>query len=565
MTESAKNVDQGWPSTVRDASQDQAGASWASGPTDAKPARRAGWLIWLVCLALLVTNFWLVYDGRLHAIGQSQLANQNLARALSERIEASVSEASRILDGVVYELERTNLTQDVLDRMQPALVHHVAQSDQLANLFLYDAQGDWIATSHAVWSAGQNNSDRPYFTHHRDNPSQSALLGPPLMSRSTGRWVVPLSRRVNDIDGNFAGVALATLNLDHFQRLLSRFDLGQGAVTILVAGHHMTRRPLVAADVGRSAPAVRALIGDRRAGSGDVVSPIDGVARLYTFEQTLSYPIQVIVASSKSEILGRWWQASCLQTLWVLLLCFTLKRAVGDMRRAARYRRTAEARISKALVDLRDAHERLRQVAQLDGLTRLPNRAYFDRRFARVFSRAQREQRSVAILMIDVDEFKKYNDSHGHVEGDRCLAQIAAAVRGVLRRPDDFAARYGGEEFVVLLPDTDHHGACIVAEQARLAVSNLARPHDLSAHGTVTISVGVAATVPMLSDEREALLQAADQALYKAKSTGRNSFVVAPACGTCHHGGGWPETVLGVDGAAHAGGLAPVVRPSRTP
>lgn len=483
---------------------------------------RARWLIAFLYLALLGTNLSLIVDARRHLIDQARVVNMNLARAVAERLEASLAEAEHILDGLVDELEQGEASAPALVRLQPALVGHVARTEQLRGLFVYDAQGAWIGTSEPTWSPSANNADRAYFRHHRDNPSVRPLLSAPIVSRSSGQWVLPLSRRFNDAQGRFAGVVLATLSLEHYRQVLDRFDLGEGAITVTALGHYVVRRPFVATNVGQPATPVLGLLGAGDSGFGSARSPIDGIERFFSFEKTRSYPVLVIVASSKAEVLRGWSFASWLQTLWVLLLCLALWRATVYINRAMGYRMQAEDSLRKAHSAMAEVNQRLQHMAQFDGLTELPNRRYFDRRFARAFKQAQREQQPLAIVMVDVDDFKKYNDRYGHVEGDACLKQVARALTTAVRRPEDMAARYGGEEMVLLLRQTERDGASQVAETARLAVAALGIPHADSAAGHVSVSLGVASLVPGPDDTPAQLLKAADAALYEAKRGGRN-------------------------------------------
>jgi diguanylate cyclase (GGDEF)-like protein len=132
-------------------------------------------------------------------------------------------------------------------------------------------------------------------------------------------------------------------------------------------------------------------------------------------------------------------------------------------------------------------------------------------------------------VMVDVDAFKKFNDFYGHVAGDRCLQQVALALRPAAARPQDFIARYGGEEIVLLLPETELAGATLVAEAACNAVAELGIPHAASPLGKVTISVGVASGVPDYSDSPYTLVEAADAALYDAKRCGKNRVSSDPS------------------------------------
>lgn len=174
-------------------------------------------------------------------------------------------------------------------------------------------------------------------------------------------------------------------------------------------------------------------------------------------------------------------------------------------------------------LDLKRSRDALERMARLDGLTGLANRRTFDDMLAREWRRLARVNNPLAILMMDVDHFKQYNDTYGHGGGDECLRRVAAAAAGALQRPADVVARYGGEEFVALLPDTTLDGALMVAEAIRTAVISLAIPHAGSKVAThVTLSLGAACTVPQPDGEPQALLEAADRELYAAKSGGRN-------------------------------------------
>lgn len=164
----------------------------------------------------------------------------------------------------------------------------------------------------------------------------------------------------------------------------------------------------------------------------------------------------------------------------------------------------------------------LAEQASTDGLTGVANRRRFDEALDQEWRRAQRSGEPLALLLIDADQFKSYNDRYGHQEGDDCLRMIARTIAASVRRPHDLVARYGGEEFVVILPVTDLEGARRVAEHIRAAVENAEQPHEGNADGVVTVSIGIATTTPDLHHTAATLIEAADQALYAAKRNGRN-------------------------------------------
>ncbi|HEX4870145.1 MAG TPA: diguanylate cyclase [Moraxellaceae bacterium] len=172
--------------------------------------------------------------------------------------------------------------------------------------------------------------------------------------------------------------------------------------------------------------------------------------------------------------------------------------------------------------------EELERLSCEDGLTGLANRRHFNETFQQEWERARREVQPLALVFVDVDHFKPFNDTYGHLEGDAVLGRVGMALRECLRRPGDLAARYGGEEFVLLLPGTPAGGALEVARQAHQAIADLGIPHRASGAAThVTASLGVAAVVPGAGMRSVDLLAAADAATYAAKGAGRNRIMLA--------------------------------------
>ncbi|MEN8163885.1 MAG: diguanylate cyclase, partial [Acidobacteriota bacterium] len=224
------------------------------------------------------------------------------------------------------------------------------------------------------------------------------------------------------------------------------------------------------------------------------------------------------------------------QTMEFLILSaialIALGFGVASMRTAAIRRRESilaqqvEERTGELLrvtQELEKANLRLEELSLIDPLTDIANRRSFDQTLDRMWARAQREQTSVALLMIDVDHFKAYNDTYGHAKGDQCLQRLGEVLQGGLRRANDLLARYGGEEFAVLLPNCDAATATGMAETLRRLVEKCAIPHQGSpTTGIVTISIGTASTMPRRDQNHEALFLAADGALYRAKGRGRN-------------------------------------------
>ncbi len=179
---------------------------------------------------------------------------------------------------------------------------------------------------------------------------------------------------------------------------------------------------------------------------------------------------------------------------------------------------------------LRDAYRTLESLAITDSLTRLANRRHFDRRIQQEWRRSFREQTPLSLLLLDVDFFKGYNDTYGHLRGDSCLQQIAEVAMGVVTRASDLVARFGGEEFAIILPGTPVEGALQVAHQLRLALVNRKIEHIANPPGYVTVSIGCATMIPAPGQHPAALLQLVDECLYSAKRSGRNRVCTAQGC-----------------------------------
>lgn len=177
---------------------------------------------------------------------------------------------------------------------------------------------------------------------------------------------------------------------------------------------------------------------------------------------------------------------------------------------------------------LEKANQELQRLASLDGLTQLANRRRFDEYLTQEWERLLLEHAPLSLILCDVDCFKLYNDTYGHVAGDLCLQQVASAIRDVVRRPIDLVARYGGEEFAVILPNTTDVGAALVAKAILEKIRSLCLTHAASwVKEYVTLSLGVATTFPQWEFSPEQLIAIADNALYQAKRQGRDRFLLS--------------------------------------
>jgi diguanylate cyclase (GGDEF)-like protein len=482
----------------------------------------------LVCVSLVTVEVWLTWRARTIQLQESEISAANLAESVAQHAYDTIKEADTVLIGLVERLEREPGPQLDLDRLHRLLELRVAELPQLHGIFVYDENGGWLVNSQAVLLKNQNNSDREYFKFHRDHPDRGVHIGPPVRSKSTGQWIVTVSRRFNQPDGKFGGVVLATIDMKYFNQFFERFNIGRNGAILLALdnGIMLVRRPFNEKSLGRDIsklPLFGEYLPKAPAGTVTFTSGQDGVTRINSYRRLAQYPLVVSAALSEDEILARWRSdtyvngaAVAILTLGIALLGFRLVKQI-------QLRIRAETELVNARSSLEMLNKALEKLAMQDGLTGLANRRQFDVSLNTEFSRAVRNASSLALIMLDVDCFKQYNDTYGHAAGDECLKAIGKAVRDTPRRTGDLAARYGGEELAMLLPGADVAGALVVAEKIRAAVESLRLTHIANGKGIVTISAGVHAVVPQGSNGAAVdLVVAADKALYQAKANGRN-------------------------------------------
>lgn len=191
------------------------------------------------------------------------------------------------------------------------------------------------------------------------------------------------------------------------------------------------------------------------------------------------------------------------------------------------YTHTLEMKVAERTAALEEANRQLHRLAIVDDLTLVANRRRFDEYWQQQWQFLAHQQQPLSLILIDVDQFKRYNDHYGHQAGDECLWKVAQAINSVLNRPTDLIARYGGEEFAVILPYTSTKGAKKVAEAIVTEIYNLNIPHDQSTvSDRVTLSLGIACIMPQLDILWKTAIALADRALYQAKWEGRNRYCI---------------------------------------
>ena len=480
------------------------------------------------CLFLVGLHGWSLWTARQHQIEQTGVNTANMARALAFQAESSIKLGDAALVEIVERYQHDGLEGEAGVRLNARLYQIVDHTPELQEAFVYGADGERLASSLPKLVKG-NNADREYFIYHKTHPGRRLRVGKPIRSRSSGILAIPLSRRINRPDGSFGGVVMASLRLAYFGTFYDSFDVGQTGTIILALddGTLLYRRPFKESMVGTSianGPVLQLYKKTGPVGTAMLVAKLDGIERLYSYRHLEGYPLLVASAQSKQEILAGWWIAVVKMSLVVTFAVLVLAWGGRQMVRQIRVREALDRELRNARASLELHNISLRALADSDSLTGLGNRRLFEEALEREVGRARRGRLPFALILLDVDFFKKYNDRYGHVAGDACLRRIAGAIASGARRPADLAARYGGEEFALILPDTDLDGAMAVAELIRAAAAALSIEHQDSPLGRVTLSLGVAAGYPAEEAEKPAnfWVEAADALLYAAKAAGRD-------------------------------------------
>lgn len=262
----------------------------------------------------------------------------------------------------------------------------------------------------------------------------------------------------------------------------------------------------------------------------DIMTPATGgleICRQIKARSDLAHtPVVMIMADSERAYLTQAYESGACDYLMKPLDPAEVTARVGAVLRSkgeVDVRIARERELMATTRKLQAANQQLLRLSVVDAVTGVANRRSFDQTLDRIWRSASRHQWEVALVMIDIDFFKGYNDSFGHPAGDECLRRVGGGLTDALKRPDDFMARYGGEEFAVILPQTDLAGASVVAERLRASIEALDIRHPASPIANhVTISLGVASILPTREAARFTLISMADEALYEAKRSGRN-------------------------------------------
>jgi diguanylate cyclase len=477
----------------------------------------------LVLVTFISVEGWRAWRDYRHAYDFARDSVTNLARATAQHAEDAIRQVDILTYTLGERVEGDGLATINVPRIHAMMVQQSRIMPQLHGLFIYGADGRWIVTDKDVTPDTANNADRDYFNYHRTHTDHRVRISNVVKSRSTGELIIPVSRRLNNPDGSFAGVVLGTIKLSYFMDYYGDFKIDDRGALVLAMrnGTILVRRPFVDSVVGQSladSEVFKNYLPHANEGVAEVKAVVDGTHRLYGFRALSSYPLVVEAGLSKESFVGPW-RHDLLKSGLVLLVLIT-----GFIAFAFTVLSQLRSRMAMES-EIRLAHQAVKDMALTDSLTGLGNRRRLDMALQSEIGRAKRQRYPLALIMLDIDYFKRFNDRYGHAAGDDCLRQVAQAINGVLKRPADLAVRYGGEEFTVLLPDTDIRGAGRLAENILQAIRGLTLEHADHPEQVVTASAGVTVRSPALEDTTPAgMIKAADAYLYYAKNNGRNRW-----------------------------------------
>lgn len=528
--------------------------------------------------------------------------NEELDR--SERIEATYRQAHDLArQGAAQQNEVIASARSVLQVVASAraaftptdnecnrFLENIAKpAPWIKTLSVANAQGRIVCSSFPD-AVGLDISDRAHF--YKPIDSGEFYLSDYFVASRLKAPIITLALAQRGVNNSAAAVVLGLLDLSWFEHVAKTFVPPSGFMLMIdgkgtLLAQYPSRQDSVGQDF-KGHPLVQEMLS--RPEGFLTETGIDGVRRIFGFVQLPGTQARIAVGFDESEVVARanraMWTALgqlCLVAVLVLLgIWFGGERLLmrpirtlanmagrighGNMETpAAALPWAAEfvplavalddmaAKLNAREQELRDSNSQLRELAQIDGLTGLANRRAFNEHLIAEWKLAVSLRQPIAILMIDVDFFKKFNDHYGHVQGDACLRKVSGVLmegtrvrvagsprkfdaelppsfhrmlgRGA-RRPD-FAARYGGEEFAVLLQGTGIESALQVAERLRSEVENILMAHAGAPWGFVSISIGAASTMPTAPSNPQKLIEAADAALYEAKRAGRNRVVAS--------------------------------------
>ena len=483
-----------------------------------KHPRRNWLIIALAVIVLLISSFclqlYLSYQQHVRSIDRDL---ESLSLSLIKQAESEFRATELALRFARSKLQQTAnpddwTPQEVYEMFRDVISTFNATEDSASphDLFWVDSQGTVKVTSYSNPTPEMPAQDRHYFLHHREYSSPDVFFSGALQSRLTARWVIYQTVRLNDKQGNFAGVVGITTRIESFAVFYQQLGLGEGSSILLshLRGGWTYRFPFQREHADYDfigSPEFRHMMQYKRGNVLIKQSLYDGLSRRAGFYLSDASGIVATVTLSQQAVREQFYPVLKQRGILMMGVVIILVMSIYFYDRANK-------RSGEAL-----------RLANLDELTQLPNRRNLDDRLDQEWRLLKRSQKPLGILYIDIDFFKKYNDYYGHEAGDRCLSRVAQSIEQALKRPGDFVARYGGEEFIVLLPGNNYEKTGTMAEVILNHIRADQIPHSGSPQGPyLTVSIGYASMIPRSEEDIARLKEQADKALYQAKNSGRN-------------------------------------------
>lgn len=479
-------------------------------------------------------------------------ATANLARVFEEHTLRTLKNADQALLFLKFQYEKEGRRIDI---------SQYVREDRFSNqpfvlMGVINENGDFVTSSQESF-VPSNLKDREHFFVHKDFDSETLFISKPVLGRSSGKWAIQMTRRINNPDGSFGGVAVVSVDPFYFTEFYKQVDLGRNAAITLVGLDGIVRARQAGQDAETGQDLSNSVIMEKLSNSTSgyyiAKSQVDGIKRIYSYRALQNYPLAVAVGVTEAEALGGLEQriiGYCLIAiigtiviiLFIILLLQTIKYQKRDKDLLEQAYSSMEAKVllrtkelflaNKELAfaneDLQKVNKKLerkteevRKIAYADALTGLPNRLHFNERINTEMDKARRGEASGSVMFVDLDDFKNINDVFGHSQGDALL--IMAGKRIMDKFGDGaFVARIGGDEFVIILPGVSDRSR--IADIADKIVKELCIAYKVGGEVfVVSASIGIA-IYPYDGNTTDEILKNADNAMYTAKKKDKNCW-----------------------------------------
>lgn len=466
----------------------------------------------LLSVSLLAVSLWFHYVDRRAARERVEHEAVLMARALSRH----ASDLTSLIDMLQFDMVQSaeQLRNGALTRSDGESIWR----DRLKRISAVDSICAFDQAGRLLLSTAAECERAPQLEWFRPFPIMSNTIdqiGIPIQANGRHEWLIPILETWGGDAGAPRGTVVLTLRSSYLSSVYNNYDItGRSGISLYRAdGVLLARFPEVNDRIGRNYGTTEAfrLALSRRAGTNAGTSPIDGVDRIRAFERVPNAPLTIFVALDVGMLPG--WSPATLAAFGALALLLVSVFLVSR-------------HLDRHLATNSDRRQEMTVQARTDALTALPNRRAFDEAMAHEWQVARTNGTSLSMLLLDVDHFKAFNDTYGHLAGDACLRRVAVTLQQSTFETIGHLARFGGEEFALLLVDVTPAVALLIANHLRSSIESLQLRHaGNAAHGVVTVSIGVA-TQDLFDAPTEMtpadLIAQADTALYLAKNSGRN-------------------------------------------